>query len=103
MTNFILGFLSGVIAEFVALFVIAKQVQKRRDKEILAMQRLNEEAKEHISDFLHLQDWDNVRNLSEEERDGYIEELYKVHNMNMTDLQEALRGDNNGKDNIISN
>lgn len=35
MTNFILGFLIGVIAEFIALLVIAKQVQKRRDKEIL--------------------------------------------------------------------
>lgn len=35
MTNFILGFLIGVIAEFIALLVIAKQVQKRRDKEKL--------------------------------------------------------------------
>lgn len=35
MTNFILGFLIGVIAEFIALLVIAKHVQKRRDKEIL--------------------------------------------------------------------
>lgn len=35
MTNFILGFLIGVIVEFIALLVIAKQVQKRRDKEIL--------------------------------------------------------------------
>lgn len=35
MTNFILGFLIGVIVEFIVLLVIAKQVQKRRDKEIL--------------------------------------------------------------------
>lgn len=35
MLNFILGFLIGVIAEFVTLLVIAKQVQKRRDKSIL--------------------------------------------------------------------
>lgn len=35
MTYFIIGFLIGAIAEFIALLVIAKQVQKRRDKEIL--------------------------------------------------------------------
>ena len=35
MTKFILGFLIGVIAEFIALLVVARQVQKIRDKEIL--------------------------------------------------------------------
>lgn len=33
--TFILGFIIGAIAEFIALLIIAKQVQKKRDKEIL--------------------------------------------------------------------
>lgn len=33
--NFVLGFIIGAVTEFIALLVIAHEVQKKRDKEIL--------------------------------------------------------------------
>lgn len=33
--TFILGFIIGAVTEFIALLVIAHEVQKKRDKEIL--------------------------------------------------------------------
>lgn len=35
MLKFMLGFIIGTVTEFIALLVIAHEVQKKRDKEIL--------------------------------------------------------------------
>lgn len=95
MIKFILGFLIGIITEFAVLMIVAYKVKKQREKELIHRERLNNEAKEHMSDFLHLANWDSVQNLTKEERDKYFKELYKAHSNNMTDLQNELRGYNN--------
>lgn len=40
--NFILGFIIGAVTEFIALLVVAHEVQKKRNKEILIKEQENE-------------------------------------------------------------